>query len=115
MVKKKQMDFQSRLSNLDRALVKIGVGLRQDNSFVSVALGSVLGSCLHVVFDSFMYRDIMPFYPFDYNPFYGIFSPPETRLLCVACFGGTVILYAVKLMFGKKNTAAKITAEDTEQ
>lgn len=77
-------------------------GLKQDNSFFSIVLGSLLGSLLHVVFDSFMYRDIMPFYPLDDNPFYGVFTPPQVRLICIACFGISVLIYIGMKIFGKK-------------
>ena len=80
-----------------------GIGLKQDNSFLSVVLGSLLGSSIHVVFDSFMYRDIMPFYPFDYNPFYGMFTPSQVRLICIACFVVSIVIYAGRKMFGVGN------------
>jgi membrane-bound metal-dependent hydrolase YbcI (DUF457 family) len=74
-------------------------GLKQGNSLLSIILGSILGSGIHVVLDSFMYRDIMPFYPSDYNPFYGVFTPSEVRILCLICAGISVLIYAGKMIF----------------
>jgi len=58
------------------AFMKI-IKLPQNASFGPVLAGSLLGACLHTVFDSFLYSDITPFYPSDANPFYGMISPPD--------------------------------------
>ena len=78
------------------------IRLPQSRSIGPIIFGSLLGACLHTVFDSFLYRDITPFYPFDYNPFYGLISPPDLRMLCVISYGLAAVFYILKLALGKK-------------
>lgn len=46
-------------------------------------IAGVLGTMLHVLFDSPLYWDIKPFYPLTVNPFYGWVSSLEIYLLSV--------------------------------
>jgi hypothetical protein len=82
------------------------LSLRQLNSITSIIMASIIGGAIHVILDSFLYRDIMPFYPSDINPFYGAFSPSAIRLFCMACFGVSAVLYVTGLLTGfyKKNS-----------
>ena len=77
-------------------LLMSAIGLKQDNSFFSVVLGAVIGGAMHVTMDSMIYRDIMPLYPFEYNPIYGMMKPSQLRLFCLACFAASVVVYFVR-------------------
>ncbi|XLZ69956.1 hypothetical protein ABT364_26050 [Massilia sp. SR12] len=51
----------------------------------SVAAGAVLGTFTHIVFDSIMHSDMLPFAPFsDANPMYRIVSLTALHWFCVA-------------------------------
>ncbi|MCE5300094.1 MAG: hypothetical protein LLG37_04370 [Spirochaetia bacterium] len=70
--------------------------LKQDVSKIfPVAADSVPGAWMYVVFDSMIYKDIRPFYPFDSNPFYGKMDPPEVRMTCIVLMDAAVAVYGV--------------------
>ncbi len=56
-------------------------------------LSGALGGCLHVLFDSPIYTDIMPLYPLEVNPLYGFISIPGMYLLCTLLFIPAFALY----------------------
>ena len=71
---------------------------RRKISLKSAVLAALAGTWLHVFFDSPIYSDIMPFYPFSWNPLYGLMSPAEVGVLCIALF-----FVAAAMFFLKKN------------
>jgi len=81
------------------------MGLKQSNTLSSIVLASVLGAWMHVLLDSCLYRDIMPFFPSDYNPMYGLMTPPEMRFFCIAAGGLAVVVFVVRGVL-KKNRGA---------
>lgn len=52
--------------------------LEQLRDLKSFLFAGVLGTWLHISFDSFLYADIQPFMPLTVNPFYDVLSPPLT-------------------------------------
>jgi len=46
-------------------------------------LAAVLGTILHVLFDSPLYSDIKPFFPSTLNPLYGLAYSLEIYILCI--------------------------------
>ncbi|MCK5474203.1 MAG: hypothetical protein KAI53_02250 [Candidatus Aenigmarchaeota archaeon] len=70
---------------------------RQDFSKKSIFITSILGIYIHILFDAPLYTDIMPFYPFIFNPFYGLFTGSEIYLLCILLFFAGLVLYIYRL------------------
>lgn len=68
-------------------------------SYTKMAVSGILGAWLHILFDSVMYYDITPFYPFQANPLLGLLSPFAVRAVCAACFIPALILYVVLAFF----------------
>ena len=66
----------------------------QTYSKKSIFYSSILGVYAHIIFDMPLYKDIMPFYPFDFNPFYGLFSSTFIYSLCVLLGFLGILLYA---------------------
>jgi hypothetical protein len=77
------------------------IGLRQNPTMLSIVLGCVLGAWMHVFLDSCLYKDIMPFFPLDNNPMYGLVTPAAMRLLCIAAGGLAAVVFVVRGMFKK--------------
>lgn len=77
--------------------------LRQNFSSRRIWIASFSGIYLHILFDSPLYRDIKPFYPFDFNPFFniGIFSGFDIYILCILLFIAGVLMYGYKSYFEK--------------
>ena len=48
--------------------------LGQTSSFKKILWSSIFGVYLHILLDAPLYADIRPFYPFQSNPLYGLFS-----------------------------------------
>jgi hypothetical protein len=81
------------------------IGLKQNISLTSVVFGCILGAWAHVFFDSFLYRDIMPFFPSYINPMYGKITPSDMRMWCVVAAGAAVVAYFIRAIVrrtGKK-------------
>lgn len=77
-------------------------GLGQNISSKTIWLASFSGIYLHIVFDSFLYTDIKPLYPFSYNPFYALLLPYDVYSLCSILFLGGLVFYALKLIRDKR-------------
>lgn len=84
--------------------------LEQDVSFKKILVASLSGIYIHILFDSPIYTDILPFFPLDFNPFYRSTSLPgllETTI-CVWCFMGAFIIYIIRLYQYKVKNQEKI-------
>ena len=51
---------------------------RKDIGFKKIILSSFCGVFLHILLDSVLYTDIMPFFPSEFNPFYGALTSGRT-------------------------------------
>ena len=72
--------------------------IEQTVSFNRILFASLSGIYLHIFLDSWMHRDIKPFYPLDLNPFLNVITPSETYRLCIWSFVVGAILYIVKFV-----------------
>ena len=81
--------------------------LEQEPSFNRILIASFLGIYIHILLDSRMHLDIMPFYPFDLNPFLNrsMLGDVEVYMLTAWCFLGAAITYVARLfLIWKKGT-----------
>jgi membrane-bound metal-dependent hydrolase YbcI (DUF457 family) len=71
--------------------------LRQDCSLASITTGSIIGTWVHVLLDSFLYTEMSPLWTAGGNPFYGMPGSFSVYLLCIACFiaGGFIYCYKI--------------------
>lgn len=68
----------------------------QAPSISCIAIGAALGTYTHIVFDSIMHSDMLPFAPFsDANPLFRIVSLPALHWFCVAAgvLGVAILLF----------------------
>ncbi len=65
-------------------------------------ISGILGFWLHVFIDSFMHRDMSPFYPLAFNPFVGIISNQLVYVLSAVSFIPVFIIYLVIVLKSKK-------------
>ncbi len=73
-------------------------GVGQDGSVRSIGIGCFFGVYFHILLDCFLYTDIKPFFPSDFNPVYGWFSGHEVYLFCVVSFVLGVLWYGYKII-----------------
>ena len=71
--------------------------LNQNSSFKKILGTSFFGVYFHIILDSFINKDINPFYPLKLNPFLGIFSPGQIYLFCGFSFLVGVLFYLIRL------------------
>lgn len=73
--------------------------LEQKSTFKNILLASLSGIYIHILLDSWMHRDIRPFYPLNFNPFLSssTLAGWEVHVLCVWCFIGAATIYVIKL------------------
>lgn len=77
--------------------ITLRLGFKQDYSLFSIIAGAILGTWSHVFLDSFLYMDIVPLWPIELNPFYGILSSGSVYFLCIACVILGSLIYFYKL------------------
>jgi len=56
--------------------------IKNDYSYTSMILGSLLGTWSHIILDSFMHLDIIPFWPIKSNFLLGVISNETNYTLC---------------------------------
>jgi hypothetical protein len=76
---------------------KIQLETNQPLKLKSFISAGILGAILHVVFDAFLYSEMMPFFPLTINPLLNFISLPEMYLLCF-CIGIFGIVYYLALL-----------------
>jgi len=76
--------------------------LAQDSSFKKILWTSFFGVYFHLLLDSFLYREMNPFYPFEGNPLLGLFSSPQIYLFCSVSFLVGILLYLIRLAVIKR-------------
>lgn len=84
-------------------------GVRQDYSIKSIVIGSLVGALSHVFLDSFLYSELLPFWPIvNSNPFVGLLNSDTVYLITIIGFvaGATVYFWRLKgiLKAGKANS-----------
>lgn len=85
------------LKGLSGALMK-AFRLSQSSSLKKIVFTSLMGSYLHVFLDSFLYSEMMPFYPLQGNMFYAYSSYTIIYGFCgaTALLGGALYLYKIR-------------------
>lgn len=77
--------------------------LQQKSSFKKILFTSLFAVYFHVFLDSFLYRDIKPFYPLEINPLYNVISSGAIYQLCSVSFLFVFALYGYRMFkAGKK-------------
>ncbi|MCP8317204.1 MAG: hypothetical protein H3Z52_07770 [archaeon] len=71
--------------------------LEQKSSFKRILYTSLFGVYSHVFLDSFLYGEMMPFYPLDSNPFLGLISAYQIYWFSMVSFPLGLALYAYRL------------------
>ena len=74
-------------------------------------VAGVLGTSLHVLFDSPLYSDIKPFYPLNVNPLFGSVSSSEIYLISVGMGVLGIIFYSLLLLFRVKGLYRKVRSK----
>ncbi len=74
----------------------------QDSSFKKILWTSFFGVYFHLLLDSFLYKEMNPFYPFENNPFWGLFSSQQIYLFCGLSFLVGILFYLIKLGIFKR-------------
>lgn len=94
---------------LRRAIGRVMNRLRlpYEPTFGKMAVSGVLGAWLHVLFDAPIYTDIMPFYPSQANPLYGLLSIDAVYGICAACFVPALGIY-IFVAFVRKRRSAEV-------
>jgi len=76
--------------------------LSQDSSFKKILWTSFFGVYFHLLLDSFLYREMNPFYPLETNPFFGLFSYQQIYLFCSLSFLVGISFYLIRLVIIKR-------------
>ena len=78
------------------AVVLIVVRLKspffKKKSLKVISLSALIGTFSHVVLDTPLYKDIVPFWPSSRNPFLGLYVYSDAVLFCSVCFVGAFII-----------------------
>ena len=85
---------------LNKILAKFNV--QQKSSFVRILYTSFLGVYFHILLDSFLYGEMLPFYPLTGNPFLGVATSAAVYGLCIISFFLGLALLICKYRFSKK-------------
>lgn len=88
-----------RLSGIAREALRF-FALEQSSSHRAIMLASFLGVYSHVLLDSPLYADIMPFFPFSANPFFAgdTFAGIYVSALCILLFLLGIVAYGARLI-----------------
>jgi len=66
---------------------------------------AILGFWVHIFLDALLYRDIRPFYPSSYNPFYGVVSRGALYLSCTIMVIPAIAFYLANRMSASKKSS----------
>jgi len=84
--------------------------LPYEPTYRRMALSGILGVWLHVILDSFLYRDIRPFFPSSANPFRGLITHGPLYRLCAVSFVPALAIYVYVAFVRQRSGAATIPA-----
>jgi len=76
--------------------------LAQDSSFKKILWTSFFGVYSHLLLDSFLCIEMNPFYPFEGNPFLGLFTSQQVYLFCGLSFLVGISFYLIRLVIIKR-------------
>ena len=83
--------------------VMAGLKLEQDSSLKKILWTSFFGVYAHILLDAPLYCDMRSFYPFQINPFYGMFSSQHIYLFCTFSFIMGMATYWTRLIVKRKS------------
>jgi membrane-bound metal-dependent hydrolase YbcI (DUF457 family) len=72
--------------------------IRNNYSFRSIILGSSIGAWSHIILDSFMHSDIIPFWPIKSNLLLGMITNSTNYLICTTAFITGLAIFTYKLI-----------------
>lgn len=75
------------------ALMKF-IQIPYETSFLKMAISGAAGACLHVLFDSTIYKEINLFWPSPGNPLYGLSSFDALSRVCLISFVPALAIYS---------------------
>lgn len=78
--------------------------IQQRSSFRKILFTSLLGVYSHVFLDSFLYGEMKPFYPLEFNPFLNAVSAYSIYGLCSVSFLLGLIVYAYRAVKALKSS-----------
>jgi membrane-bound metal-dependent hydrolase YbcI (DUF457 family) len=64
-------------------------------SLKRMLISGILGVWFHIITDSILYSDIKPFYPFSFNPMYGLIGIEKLYLICLLLFIPVLIMLLI--------------------
>ncbi|MGQ9469142.1 MAG: DUF4184 family protein [Nitrososphaerales archaeon] len=79
--------------------------LEQKSAFKRILYTSLFGVYSHVFLDSFLYEEMMPFYPLDCNPFLGLVSAYQIYWFSMISFPLGLALYAYRLFLAFRKSS----------
>jgi hypothetical protein len=68
------------------------IKLEYKPALIKLILSGILGVWLHVLFDTPLYTDIKPFFPFQFNPLYNLVPASTVYWICRLAFIPAIIL-----------------------
>jgi membrane-bound metal-dependent hydrolase YbcI (DUF457 family) len=71
--------------------------IKNDYSLQSIVLGSFIGTWLHIILDSFMHSDIVPFWPMESNFLLRLITNRFNYLICTVALIIGLIIFIYKL------------------
>ncbi|MCD4756017.1 hypothetical protein K8R20_00120 [bacterium] len=72
--------------------------VRNSYSFSSILIGSLIGTWLHILLDSFMHSDIIPFWPRQSNILLGAISDGTTYYFCTITLIVGLVVYVWRVI-----------------
>ncbi|MBY9006918.1 MAG: metal-dependent hydrolase [Candidatus Lokiarchaeota archaeon] len=87
------------------------IKIKQEISNKKIFFGAFIGIYFHIFLDSFLYTDIKPFFPSNYNPLLqnNSFTMDFIYNFCGWCFLGTLIIYlTILFLHYKKENNLKV-------
>jgi membrane-bound metal-dependent hydrolase YbcI (DUF457 family) len=74
------------------------LGIKQNYSVKSIVFGAIVGGWSHVFLDSFLYSELLPFWPVvSNNPFFGLLGSDTIYLITIVGFIAGAAVYFSKL------------------
>ena len=70
--------------------------IKQDYSLSSIIIGSLTGVWIHIILDSFMHFDMVPFWPMGSNTLQGLINNGLNYYFCVAALIIGCLIYILK-------------------
>ena len=89
--------------------------LPYEPTYRRMALSGIFGVWLHVVFDSFLYNDIRPFFPSSANPFRGLIGWGALYRVCAVSFVPALAIYVYVAFVRRRTHAGDASGADVER